>query len=94
MPHVPGLDLRHAPPAATRVGARGIHAVSRRHVVTVLRLVVSNRGTIVFGEAIGAETLRRRRFGGWRGLAGSIGAVVAGAADPPSDDRARSSGEH
>ena len=58
----------------------------RRPLVAVLRLVVTGRGRVLYGEAIDAETEVRRRFNGWRGMTVAIRALVAEALERPPGD--------
>jgi hypothetical protein len=44
----------------------------RREVVAVLRLVVSRRGSVLYGEVIDVETESHRTFRDWRGMRAAI----------------------
>ena len=48
----------------------------RLPVVAVLRLVVTRRGRLLYGEAIDAETEQTKRFSGWRGMDPAIRTLV------------------
>lgn len=50
-------------------------------VVAVLRLLVTRRGRLLYGEAIEAETEVGRRFKGWAGLDAAVKGVIAGVVD-------------
>jgi hypothetical protein len=69
------------------VSDRGSQALTdRRPLVAVLRLVVTGRGRVLYGEAIDAETEVGRRFNGWRGMTAAIRALVAEALERPAGD--------
>ena len=55
---------------------RGQALIDRLLVVAVLRLVVTRRGRLLYGEAIDAETEQARRFSGWQGLDPAIRGLV------------------
>ena len=48
----------------------------RLPVVAVLRLVVTRRGRLLYGEAIDAETEQTKRFSGWRGMDPAVRTLV------------------
>lgn len=50
-------------------------------VVAVLRIVVTRRGRLLYGEAIDAETEVGRRFKGWAGLDAAVKGVIANVID-------------
>ena len=57
----------------------------RRLVVVVLRLMVSGRGQLGYGEAVDVETEQRRRFNGWSELEAALRLLIAAAAEPAAD---------
>jgi len=59
---------------------------SQREIVAILRIVVSGRGSVLYGEAIDAETEFHRRFRDWSGMRAAIRELVTDALAVGQDD--------